>query len=216
MNQLRKTVYFLSVCVFVLNSCANDNFSERDISALSTKELILLLENPEDPENLFGTITKELSKRGPSASEAAPALGVALTYRRRDSYLAGFAVMAIGPNAKSAIPILVSELSHERSTVRRYAALSLGTIGQSAECAVPQLASLLWNPDSKIRSAAAISIEAITGIDLVDPEAKLDPQTPGVIPLDEPEGIVSGGVREWWLNNGQNMDWPKENCEQLK
>ena len=213
MSKLRKIIYFLSACIFALYGCAKESISERDIATMSTKELILLLENPENPGHLFGAITKELARRGPSASEAAPALSVALTYPRRASHLAGFALIAIGPEAKTAIPILVSQLSHTRTSVRRYAALSLGAIGKSAECAVPQLASLLWHQDLETRSAASISIDAITGIDLVDPENKLDPQAPGVMPLDDPEGIVSGSAKQWWVNNGQNMNWPTENCE---
>lgn len=210
---MRYSVIYTSLIVglIILSGCSNQNLPEQDISNKSTEELIRLLEDQNDPNNLFGAITEELANRG--ASEAAPTLSVALTYPRRDSYLAGFALMAIGPGAKSAIPVLVSELPHESSTVRRYAALSLGAIGQQAECAIPQLASLLWYSDSETRSAASISIDAITGIDLVDPEAKLDPHTPGVMPLDEPEGIVSGLAKQWWLNNGQNMNWPTENCE---
>jgi hypothetical protein len=203
----------LIIGLIVLSGCSQKNIPEKDISNKSTEELIQLLEGQSNGGNLFGAITEELAKRGPSASEVAPALSVALTYPRRDSYLAGFALMAIGPNAKSAIPVLASELSHDRNTVRRYAALSLGTIGQAAECAVPQLASLLWYPDSETRSAAAVSIDAIIKSDLVDPEAKLDPQTPGVLPLDEPEGVLSGLAREWWLNTGQNINWPTMNCE---
>lgn len=203
----------LIVGLIILSGCSNKNLPEQDISNKSTEELIRLLEDQNDPGNLFGAITEELANRGASAAEAAPTLSLALTYPRRDSYLAGFALMAIGPSAKLAIPILVSELPHESSTVRRYAALSLGAIGQEAECAIPQLASLLWYSDSETRSAASISIDAITGIDLVDPEAKLDPKTPGVMPLDQPEGIVSELAKEWWLDKGQNMNWPKENCK---
>lgn len=211
---MRYSVICISlIVVLILNGCSQQTAPEQDISNKSTEELIRLLEDQNDPDNLFGAVTKELSKRGSSASDAAPALSVALTYPRRDSYLAGFALIAIGPNAKLAIPILTSELTHERNTVRRYAALSLGAIGQEAECAIPQLASLLWHTDSETRSAAAISIDAITGVDLVDPESKLDPQTPGVMPLDEPEGTVSGLAREWWLNDGQTMNWPIGNCE---
>ena len=212
---MRYVITFITLIVgsIIFSGCNQQNMTEPDISNKSTEELIRLLEDQNDPDNLFSAITEELANRGATASEAAPALSVALTYPRRDSYLAGFALIAMGPNAKSAIPTLVSELSHERSTVRRYAALSLGAIGRAAECAVPQLALLLWYQDSETRSAASISIDAIARIDLVDPEAKLDPQTPGVMPLDEPEGIVSGLAREWWLNTGENMKWPTENCE---
>jgi HEAT repeat protein len=201
------------ISLAILSGCSNQKLYEQNVSNKSTKELIKMLEDQSDPENLFGAITEELGKRGVDASDAAPALSVALTYPRRDSYLAGFALLALGPNAKSAIPILVSELTHERTTVRKYAALSLGAIGREAECAIPQLASLLWHPDSETRSAAAISIDAITEANLVDPDAKLDPQTPGIMALDEPEGIVSGLAKEWWLETGQDIYWPIENCK---
>ena len=180
----------LFALVVVCTGCGQPNSTEKNMSSKSNEELIRILEDQNGPEHLFSAVTKELAKRGPSASEAASALSLALTYPRRDSHLAGFALMAMGTEAKSAIPILFSELSHERSTVRRYAALVLGTIGEASQCAIPRLASHLWSPDSESRSAGAMSMDAITGIDLVDPENKLDPKTPGVLPLDEPEGAV--------------------------
>jgi hypothetical protein len=127
----------------------------------------------------------------------------ALAYSRRDSYLAGFALIAIGPDAKPVIPILVSYLSYKETTVRRYATILLGSIGKSAECSVPQLATLLWHSNPETRAAASIAIDAITGIDLVDTEAKLDPRTPGVMPIDDPEEAISGPAREWWTKTGK-------------
>jgi HEAT repeat protein len=186
---------------------------DADVSVKSTEELIQLLKDPNDPNNLFDAITVELGKRGASAEEATPALAVALTYPRRDSYMAGFALIKIGPDAKLAVPILASELNNERDTVRRYAALSLGAIGKPAICSVPELAKLLWHNNSETRAAAAIALDSITGINLVDPEDKLDPQTPGIMPIDKPEGVITGISREWWLNTGKKMVWPTENCE---
>lgn len=209
-------IMILTLILIISSGCSSHSKPEDDVSNKSNEELIRLLEDQSDPNNLFDAVTKELARRGPSAFEAAPALSIALTYPRRDSYLAGFALMAIGPDAKIAIPILVSELSHERSAVRRYSALTLGTIGQDAQCAIPLLASLLWHTDSETRAAAAISIDAITGIDLVDPENKIDPKTPGIMPLDEPEGIVSSSAREWWSTAGEDMTWPTKNCESPK
>ncbi len=184
-----------------------------DMSAKSTVELIQLLKDPNDPNNLFGSIVIELGKRGESAEEAAPALAVALTYPRRDSYLAGFALIEMGPSAKAAVPILFSELNDQRDTIRRYAALSLGAIGESAMCSVPELAELLWHNNSETRAAAAIALDSITGMNLVYPEDRLDPLSPGIMPIDKPEGIITGISREWWLNTGQNIVWPAENCE---
>jgi len=213
-NMKNKYKLALSIIMgyLILAGCIQRNAQQMDISAKSTEELIQLLEDPNDPNNLFAAITTELANRGSSASKSAPALAKALTYPRRDSYLAGFALIAIGPDAKSVIPILVSELSHERTTVRRYAALSLGSIGKPAECSIPQLATLLWHSDSDTRVAASIAIDAITGINLVDPEAKLDPKTIGVMPIDEPEGVLSDPAKEWWVTTGENLDWPKDNC----
>ena len=203
----------LFALMLIAFGCNKQISTEENISDKSNEELIKILEDQEDSNDLFTEVTEELAKRGPSASEAAPALSLALTYPRRDAYLAGFALMAMGTDAKTAIPTLYSELLHERSTVRRYAALSLGTIGQASECAVPRLASLLWNSDSETRAAASIAIDAITAANLVDPESKIDPKAPGAMPLDEPEGIVSEPARSWWLEIGQNMDWPTESCE---
>src|SRR5215510_5283575 len=91
--------------------CNQRNLTEEDLSNKSNEELIRILEDQNGPEHLFSAVTKELAKRGPSASEAAPALSLALTYPRRDSHLAGFALMAMGPQAKEAIPTLFSELA---------------------------------------------------------------------------------------------------------
>jgi hypothetical protein len=151
---------WLIIALFMtLNGCNQNNTPRQEnVSDKSTKELIDLLKDQNDPNNLFGAVTKELARRGPSASDAAPALAVALTY-------------------------------------------------------TPKLASLLWYPDSESRSAAAMSIDAIVGINLVDPEAKIDLKTPGALAKDEPDGIVSGKAREWWKNTGQYMNWPTESCK---
>lgn len=212
MSKKQKFMFLIIISFLVLVGCVQNNIQQMDMSTKSTKELILLLEDPNDPNNLFDAITMELTNRGPLASEAASALAKALAYPRRDSYLAGFALIAIGPDAKPVIPILVSYLSYKEATVRRYAALSLGSIGKSAECSIPQLSTLLWHSNPETRAAASIAIDAITGIDLVDIEAKLDPKNPGVMPIDDPDGAISRPAREWWTKTGKNVDWPNENC----
>ena len=143
----------LLTLVVVSNGCGHQNPTEKDMSEKCTEELIRILEDQNGPDNLFSAVTKELANRGPSASEAAPALSLALTYPRGRLPSCWFCPNGYGRlTLNERYPPLFIELLHERSTVRRYAALTLGTIGEASECAVPRLASLLWYPRLETRS----------------------------------------------------------------
>jgi HEAT repeats len=212
MKYFKVQITTLLVGVFILTSCQYQSKSENDVSSMSTGDLIQLLKNPDDPENLFVLIVDELEKRGVAAAEAAPTLAKALSYPRRDSVIASRALIAMGQSAKSAIPDLIQDLENDRSDVRKYAAIVLGTIGKPADCTIPILAPLLWDPDPEVRSAVAAVLDIITGIDLVESTYEIDPTAPGILPRDDPDGIVSERAREWWLQTGKYMNWPTENC----
>ncbi len=190
-----------------------------NVSILSTKELTRLLSDISDPYGLFWPITDELKNRGSLAAEAAPALAKALAYPRRDTFMAWEALINIGPEAKTAIPFLLENLANERADIRAYSAIALASIGPSAKCAVPYLAPLLWDTDPQVPSSVAKALDSITGIDLVRTSDKFDPAYPNQIVLDNsgstngvPDDPVSKIAKEWWLETGQQMIWPTENC----
>ena len=152
---------------------------------------------------------EELGRRGAAAAPAAPALGRALRCPHRDSYIAGHALMRIGPAGEAAIPELLVCLESERADVRDFAMKALGFIGEPAECTVPSVAQLLWDDAAVVRTAAAACLEMITGVDLVDQFVLPRLNHFGTL-LDEPEGSFSGKARSWWLEKGQNLEWDRE------
>ena len=209
-----KTVLIFVVCTLMLLSCGPLSAPEINISELSTKELIQILEDQNNSNsNLFPSVVEELERRGQTASTAAPALAQAIAYDRHDSTMATRALIAIGPAAKIAIPDLLKNLNNQRADVRLYSVFELGIIGESSLCAVPNIAPLLWDSDSEVRSAAASALDAIVGKDLVESTQELDPSLPGSVFLDKPEGNISGKAREGWLNMGRSSQWPVEGCE---
>jgi hypothetical protein len=157
----------------------------------------------------FGEATDRLQAIGDDAAPAAPLLAHALAFPRRDSYAAARPLVALGPLAASALPVLIGNLPHERPDVRSQSAYVLGTIGPLASCAVPQLAPLLWDTDPFVRTSAAAALDAITGQDLVGPsfELSLDPASAGSVFADEPPGSISGAAREWWIRVGSSAEW---------
>jgi len=189
------------------------------ISEKTNGELIHLLKTFENSSNEVSEyppyeIFDELEKRGASASEAAPMLAKVIAFDGSTSVTASSPLVAMGSSARPAIPYLLQNLASPREDVRRYSIFVLGTIGTPAQCAVPQLATFLWDPDRFVRSATAGALTEITQIELVEDEIyKLDPTMVGGVFADEPEGNISGIAREWWLNTGQGMNWPVENCE---
>jgi HEAT repeat protein len=197
------TLIIIYAMSLLMTSC---NSSGTTPSTLETvANLIEILEDPQSPE--FSHAVNELAKMGPSASSAAPILSLALTYPRRDSYIAGKVLIEMGPEAELAIPNLITALKDPRPEVRRYAALALGSIGRPAKCAIPEIAKRLWDPDPWVRSASAISIESIITIDLVADTYKASPASPGAVAADDPQGKISGQAQTWWSSTGQNMDW---------
>lgn len=210
-----KNILIFVVCALMLLSCGPLGAPEIDVSELSTKELIQILEDQKsnNDSNLFLSVVEELKRRGQAASTAAPVLAQAIAYDRRDSTMATQALIAMGPAAKIAIPDLLKNLNDQRADVRLYSVFEMGIMGESSLCAVPNIASLLWDSDSEVRSAAASALDAIVGEDLVESTQELDPSLPGSVFLDKPEGNISGKAREWWLSMGKSIQWPVEGCE---
>ncbi len=65
----------------------------------------------------------------------------------------------LGPQAKDAVPGLVTAVADENGHVRREAIIALGRIGGSAEAAgAPALLRALEDPDPEIRRAAATAL----------------------------------------------------------
>jgi HEAT repeat protein len=220
MKNIRTCMGTLIIFISFLQGCGFiSTLAPAPISEKTNAELIQLLndsanlnnENSGYPSYL---IVDELKRRGPSASEAAPALAKAMTFNQRGSYQASGALIAMGSSAKSAIPYLLQNLDNGREEVRRHSVFVLGIIGEPASCAVPKIASLLWDKEPYVRSASAAALTGITNKDLVKyDDLKLDPTVPGGVNPDDPEGSISGIAREWWLNAGQNIIWSTKNCE---
>jgi hypothetical protein len=160
----------------------------------------------------FGEATVKLQALGSEASPAAPLLARALAFPRRDSYMAARPLVALGPHAANALPILIENLTSGRPEVRALSAYVLGSVGAPASCAVPRLAPLLWDPDPFARTSVAAALEAITGEDLVELNVQLrsDPELAGSVLADEPEGVLSEVARNWWLQAGAAREWGAE------
>jgi HEAT repeat protein len=219
---INKSLFLLPIAISlcILSSCNSDTTPTRmPISGRSNVDLIRILEEHENyafpgPEYSFEEIVLELEKRGTLASEAAPALAKAMAFNQRGSVIASRALIAMGSSAESSIPYLLQNLDSDREEVRRYSVFVLGILGEHANCAVPKISSLLWDKEPLVRSTSAGALTAITNIDLVEFDyLKLDPELPGSVNADDPEGKISKIAREWWLNSGQNQDWTNGGCE---
>lgn len=212
---LRKLALY-AASLLALSACSM--LSDATPTPLPIEQLVAIIEasNPDAPGGAdesadFGFATAELARWGPAAAPAAPVLAQALQYRRRDSYMAAFALVAIGPAAAPAVPELIVALGNEFSSVRECSAFVLGIIGNPSKQAVPALAKLLWDPDPFTRTAAAAAIDRITGIGLLTSEGQdLDPANPCSVMADEPDGNITGKARTWWLEEGQYLDWTEQ------
>lgn len=196
----------LVFALILLTGCSKfDGLSDIDFSVMSTKELILIVEDPES--ELFWYATDELANRGDSAAEAAPALARAIGYPRHDAYSAGIALFKMGKAAASAIPYLIPILHSDIASARADASLVLGIIGEESKCAIPDIAPLLWDKDPTVRGAAAITLDTLANRDFVPSWHKLDSSTISSIPQDEPEETLTEKARMWWEQEGQFLDW---------
>lgn len=155
----------------------------------------------------FSQAIEQLSDMGTGAIDAASMIAKAISFPRRDSYLAAKALLSLGPDiASTTIPILLDNLNSQRSEVRAYSTFVLASIGGPASCAVAEISHLLWDTDMFVRAAAAIALDNITEVDLVEeyykfiPEEHVNLSMPG----DDPEGYITNSARTWW-----EEDWIK-------
>lgn len=102
-----------------------------------------------------------LSRLGPAARSAVPALREALKGESLVRQHAAQALGQIGPEAAEATDDLVTALRDPEWTVRRQAALALGQIGPAGRSALPHLERLRRDPDNLVRQAAAFAIKQI-------------------------------------------------------
>lgn len=161
--------------------------------------------------NLGGCVRKQ-DLQGASATQTPVPLSELISVLNtpssssRELTRAMFALEKWGISATIAVPSLVPLLEHEDPDVRATAIHTLGTMGSAAKCALPLLAERLWDPIGFVRTASASAIDYVSGVDLVESYAKLDPSKSGWV-YDEPEGSITGRAREWWTSEGQYTDW---------
>src|SRR5262249_62246384 len=99
-----------------------------------------------------------LSRVGPGAADAVPALGAAL--KERDEavrYYSAVALGKVGPAAKGAIPALIAALQGPESIVRGAAGTALSGIGKEA---VPALAKGGRHKDPQVRRGSVQALAA--------------------------------------------------------
>jgi hypothetical protein len=210
---MNKLITGFSIAVCLLSGCRKfDGLSDIDTSTMTTDQLIQIIEEPES--DLFFYATEELAQRGADAAEAAPALARALGFPRRDSYMAGIALISMGPAAKPSIPYLIPVLKNDYAVARSHASFVLGVIGDESKCAVPEIAPLLWDLDPTVRGSAAVTLDALTNQNLVPYWLKIDPTSYSIV-QDIPEGKITNNARIWWEQKGQFLDWAEnpDNCD---
>jgi hypothetical protein len=126
----------------------------------SAAELERMLHDPDQAVQVQGAFG--LSRLGPEARDAVPALGEAV--RNGEPLVrqnAALALGAIGPDARDAVPALTAALHDPEWAVRRQAALSLGKIGPDARAAVPELEKLEHDPRPLVRAAALDAVKQV-------------------------------------------------------
>ena len=158
----------------------------------------------------FSGALEQLTEMEMGAIDAASLIAKAISFPRRDSYLAAETLLSLGPDiASTTIPILLDNLNSQRPEVREHSIFVLGSIGGPASCAVTEISYFLWDTDPFVRSAAAIAIDSITGEDLVKKSFKFLPGELDIlsIPGDDPEGDITNSARIWWEEIGSNINW---------
>jgi HEAT repeat protein len=137
------------------------------------EDLVKGLESPNPGARAMAATS--LSKMGPAAEPAVPALSKALADRDLNvRYWAATALKAVGPAAQAAVPALINALdtvpggsppldgpARYYADVRSVAAEALGAIGSRAGNAAPALKRALNDPDAAVRKAAADALQRI-------------------------------------------------------
>jgi HEAT repeats len=121
-------------------ACAAGCQSKPPYEGKSAAELERMLNGPDPVAQAQGALG--LSRLGPAAGDAVPALTAAL------------ALGEVGPPAKAAVPQLAELLKDAQWAVRRQAAVALGRIGPDAKPALPGLEKLTKDKNSLVRKAA--------------------------------------------------------------
>jgi HEAT repeat protein len=139
----------------VLGGCGGKPYEGKSLA-----ELQQMLRDPSPTVQAQGAFG--LSRMGPAAKNAVPALIECLKKDPLVRQNAALALGAIGPEAASeCVPALVELLHDSEWTVRRQATAALGELGPSAADALPELKKLSRDKDSLVRKAAAEAIKKI-------------------------------------------------------
>ena len=125
----------------------------------SAAELEQMLRGPNPAAQAQGAFG--LSRLGPEARAAVPALIAALKKDRLVRKNAALALGQIGPGARDAVPALSEALGDSEWAVRRQAALALGQIGPEARKAIPALQKVSRDPDPLVRQSAQKALKQI-------------------------------------------------------
>ena len=157
----------------------------------------------------FQNAIQALVGMGLQAVDAVDDLAVALAFPRPDAYLAGQALIELGPDITATdLPWLLDNLLNSKPEVRMYSVIVLGSIGKNASCGVGKIGPLLWDSDAYVRSATASTLESITGKQLVQNSYLVTPDLlSAAVQADTPEGKVVGDARTWWTNQGSKVNW---------
>jgi HEAT repeat protein len=154
--RVRQNIFLLVLLLPILISACRP---KPPYEGKSAAELEQMLRNPNavvQAQGAFG-----LSRLGPEARVAVPALIDALKKDRLVRKNAALALGQIGPDARDAVPALSAALGDSEWAVRRQAALALGQIGPEARKALPALHKVSRDPDPLVRQAAQRALKQI-------------------------------------------------------
>ena len=152
---------------------------DRDISVAiaETMEVLgedvvpILIEGLEDPNSeIRSHSARLLSRLGPLADQAVPALRTRLRTRGERSSVRFWTLVAlskVGPAAEAALPELLKLLSTMEENERYLPAQALGSIGPPARAAVPQLVKMLKERSTVRNTDAATTALVSIGADAV-------------------------------------------------
>ena len=170
-------------------------------AAPATSELARLLMDEWSGNRVYAAMA--LGSIGPSATSAVPNL-VEILLADEDPVVRFHAAEALGSIREPiAIDPLIIALGDDDVNVRKYAALAIGKFGEDAKFAVPALIYLVQNDEVIVGVAAAYSISIITGEEFPDSNGNGESFRVG----NTGDAIIVVAAREWWLNEGQFMDW---------
>ncbi len=151
-------LFILMILIGTLTGCKKEKAPALDKKDVGELASVLRDGKPEEK----AAVALELSKRGPDAQKAIPALVEAL--RSGDPAVrqnAALALGKIGPPAAAAVEPLIEVLADPQWTVRRSAVMALGEIGDAK--ALTAVEALSRDPDSLVRKAAEQTAKRLRG-----------------------------------------------------